>query len=151
MIAFILLLLADPLTARVAELAHRTPDDVRPYVEAARIAERETGVCARLLLAIAIVETRAGAALVGDDGRACGAWQYHARYSPAAPILGVDGVCELLQREPVEAALHAADYLLGYDLRVCHYQAGHTCSHGRYAARVERVLERLTPNPTGER
>jgi hypothetical protein len=149
MITLLLLILSDPLTARVAELSHRQPDDVRPYVEAARIAERETGVCARLLLAIAIVETRAGAALIGDHGRACGAWQYHARYSPAAEFLGVDGVCELLQREPVEAALHAADYLLGYDLRVCHYQAGHTCSHGRYVARVERVLRRLTPT-TGD-
>lgn len=145
MIALLLLILADPLTHRVAQIAQRTPAGVRPYVDAVRYAERETGVCARLLLAIAIVESRAGAALIGDGGRACGAWQYHARYSPAAQYLGAAAVCELLQREPREAALHAADYLLGYDLRVCHYQAGHTCSHGRYAARVERVRARLTP------
>lgn len=132
------------LALAVSVLAHRPVEAVRPYVEAAQIAEHETGVSARLLLAVAVVESNVGATLTGDGGRACGAWQYHARYSPAARILGAERVCQILRDEPLEAALHAADRIAHYEGKICHYNQGVRCLRGEhYTARVERVLEAL--------
>jgi hypothetical protein len=150
MIALVAYLLSlDPLGVAVVGAAYaygghaRTLADVMPYVEAARIAEARTGVSARLLMAIAVVESGAGASLTGDDGDACGAWQYHARWSPACATMSVEAVCAMLRTEPLEAAMHAAEYIAAHG-PVCHYQQGHTCRDGEtYTDRVEAVRRML--------
>jgi hypothetical protein len=133
-----------------AEHENRPDRRIRPYIDAAFDAGEEYSVDPYLLVAVGYHESRLRSVL-GDEGRACGAWQYHPRYHPDVVDGGrdLDQTCDRLMTDLDYAAETTARRLRRYN-HVCHYNQGGRCLREdldnepqSYSAGVYRRLEAL--------
>jgi len=119
--------------------------DLAKYVVAASAHPNATE-----LLAVAWIETRVKP-LIGDQGRACGVFQYHSRYHPEIKSLKRknEDVCAQLLRDPVFATATTVERLKRY-AHICHYNQGGRClkadlayKPGSYSWKVREMKREL--------